>query len=199
MPQATDDRATVERLQRELDTVKRRYRETFEKKEQYVQDLIDADRTRRDLEQQLRDAEDVHREQLREMEQRVRTEERNRPRTSKQEQAERHRLRALRDEIANARTEHNLAVKDRDKARAEARDARRTLAYHDQVLVDFGKAAIGFRERCLLLTGTATALRRVPMTDSTHEQVRMVRELAAAVVAEMDKATALPQGETHHA
>lgn len=198
--QAFDAKQALERIKADLDTAKAREKEALNKKEQYVKDLLAADRAKKDLEKQyreqlqnkqaqLRDAEFAYREQLEEMRQKIIDEERSRPRTDAEESSRQERLKWLQDEMSRTQQAMHDATKEKAKLEAELLDMRKEVALRDQVLSDFAKAAIAFRETAVRMVGAGEALAKIPITDALYDQIAMVRSLALEIAKSMEDAT----------
>jgi chromosome segregation ATPase len=198
--QTFDARQALEKLKIERDKAKEREKEAREKRDQFAQDLIEADKQRKamerelsaklkDQQQALKDAEEVHREHLEEMRKRISDQERNRPRTDAEEAEHQSKLRALQEEAARAQTALNQAAKAKSDLERELNDLRKEVTLRDKVLNDWGTASIGFREVALRLTGSTDGLKRIPLTDELYTQIKTIRELASAIVAKLDEVT----------
>jgi hypothetical protein len=198
--QTFDARQALEKLKIERDKAKEREKEAREKKDQFAQDLIEADRQRKAIEadyraklqakqQEIKDAEEVHREHLAEMRKQIANEERNRPRTDEEEAEHQARLKSLQEEANRAQVALNQATKDKAAMDRELNDLRKELALRDKVLNDWGTASIGFREVALRLTGSADGLKNIPLTDELYSQIKMIRDLAVAIVSRLDEVT----------
>lgn len=198
--QAFDAKQSLEKIKTDLDAAKASEKEAISKKEQYVKDLIAADRAKKDaeaqyhkrvklLQEQLNDAADAYKEQLNEMRQRIIEEERNRPHTDAEEAAQQKRLQQLRDEMSRTQQSINETAKEKDKLAAELLDLRKEVALRDQVLSDFAKAAIAFRETAVRMIGAGEAMAKIPITDALYDQIAMVRNLALEIAKSMESAT----------
>ncbi len=198
--QAFDAKSALEAEKRKREQAEKLAKEAENKKEQYIRDLMNADRERKRLqerimgqEQALKDAEEVHREHLEEMRVRIADEESKRPRTDAEKAEQERVLKELRDEQARINTEINLAKKERIKVREELNDTRKELALRDKVLNDWGMAAIGYREVALRLTGSAEALKQIPLTDELYNQIKLIRELTVEITHSLDEVTHVGQ------
>ncbi|WP_295442600.1 hypothetical protein [uncultured Thiodictyon sp.] len=199
-----DARTELSRLASDLETAKRREKEATEKKDQYAKDLIEEEKKRKELvadlkaklknkQDELRDANDVHREHLEEMRAKIEEQARNRPRTDAEVQAAQAKLDELRLAEAISKAAVAQAEHEQERLREELLRLNRDVALSDRVLSDFGKAALQFRDVAMLMNGAAEALRSIPMTDALYEQVQIIKSLAAAVVTSMENATNVNQ------
>lgn len=198
--EAFNARQSLEQVKIERDKAKAREKEAREKKEQFAQDLIEADKQRKaierdlsaklkDQQQALKDAEEVHREHLDEMRRQIVEQERNRPRTDAEEQARQAKLNELNVEMHKAQTAINQATKEKSDLEKALMDLRKESALRDRVLNDWGTASIGFREVALRLSASADALKKIPITDELYTQIKMIRELSVSLVAALDGVT----------
>lgn len=198
--QAFDAKQSLEKIKADLDSSKLREKEALSKKDQYIKDLMAADKAKKDadaqhkrhlqmVQEQLRDAGEAYQEQLAEMRQRIIEEERNRPHTDAEEAAHQARLQQLRDEMSRTQQAINETAKEKDKLAAELLDLRKEVALRDQVLSDFAKSAIAFRETAVRMIGAGEALSKIPITDALYDQITMVRSLALEIAKSMESAT----------
>lgn len=179
-----------EALKAELAQIKTRSEEWREQALAEKKQRRDLEASLQDQQQALADAEEIHREHLIEMRQRIAEEERNRPRTDAEIAEQQSKLKALQDDAARAQTALNQAKQEEAALEKERIAQRQAFALQDRIINDFGNAAITYRETALRLTGTADALKKIPMSDALFHQVKLIRSLSAGIMQAMDDATA---------
>lgn len=195
-----DAKKELAQLAADLETAKRREREANEIKERRTTELMEAEKKQRKSvadfqaklkakQDELRDAQLVYREQLEEMRAKIIKEERNRPRTDAEVEAQKALLSELRQAEATAKAALTQAERDKERINEELLRMNRDAALLERVLSDFRKASVNFREVAMLMCGAAEALRSIPMTDVLYEQIQLIKQLAADVVTSMNAAT----------
>ena len=170
------------------------------KKDEYVKMLFDADKKRKELEQQLKskkqeieDAQEVAADQLVELEKRIRTEERGRPQTPEEVVQWETRIKELQDAHWNAQAGINTLVKEREALAAKLADERAAVLLRDEVLSKFQQAARQFRQDSLAIVGATMALRQIPMTEGLYQQIEIMRDLAGRVLTALQEVTDVNQ------
>lgn len=192
---ANDAETNLGEAKKERDLAWEREQKADAKWRQYREDLLEASKREKAIrdemnaklkakQQELKDADEVHRESLAEMREQIAAEERKRPRTDAEQAEHERKLKDLKDAAASIQTQINQAAKEREKLQGELNDTRKELAFRDEVLSDFSKAASRFRETCLLMSGAASALKQTPVTDELYQQLEMIREMAQSVIDE---------------
>lgn len=141
--------------------------------------------------QEMRDAEEVYREQLIEMREQIAEEERNRPMTDAEVSEKEKRLKALEEQERECNRSLKVLEKDiRDKQDELDKVARDSQLWR-KVVTDFYAAAVKFHQEAVLLMGSAQALRDIPITDELHGQIQTVISEAEKVAKELRDAISL--------
>jgi chromosome segregation ATPase len=196
---AFNAKAELEKIKIERDRIAEREKEERKKKDDYYRQLLDAskekkalkddmERKLKDKQDELRDAEAVHREHLDEMRKQIAEQERNRPRTDEEEAAHQSRLNDLREQAARVEMDINEKIKERAKLDASLLDLRKETALRDKILSDFAQAAVQFREVALRMSGVGQTLKKIQITDALFDQIDMIRSMASDVVSAMNEA-----------
>jgi hypothetical protein len=188
-----DAKASLARIKAERDEIAKREIDATAKKNEYSRMLIEEEKRRRGIEkqhqQELADAEEVHRMHLNEMRAKYIEEAKKLPRSDEEEAARQAKLKELEREQARIHIEINNATKERDKLARELADSEKQFALSERVFSDWSTAAISYRETAIRLMSSAKSLRKVPMTDELYNQVKMMRELTAELTAKLDEVT----------
>lgn len=194
----------IKKLQEERDKLAAREKEAREKKDQYARDLIEADKARKTIEaeyaaklkakqQELRDADEVHREHLEEMRRKIAAEERARPMTDSEIEARKISLESLRKQEAESKAAIAKTEREIERLNEDLLKLNRDAALVERVLSDFAKASAQFRDVAMMMSGASVALKRIPMTNALYDQIQIIKNLAADVVRDMEEATIVDQ------
>lgn len=141
--------------------------------------------------QEMRDAEEVYREQLKDMREKIAEEERNRPLTDAEVSEKEKRLKALEEQERECNRSLKVLEKDIRDRQDELDKVARDSQLWRKVVADFYASAIKFHQESVLLMGSAQALRDIPITDELHGQIQTVISEAEKVAKELRDAISL--------
>lgn len=185
------DAEDARRLGREEAAAREKLEKDLARKEQAIKKAtaaaMEADRQKRDaakkaneryaaLKRQVADSEEVHLEQLTDLEQRIRAEERARPKTPEEIKEQEEALKALQDEAETIRYQKAQLEKELEDQRRVVEEGKHSAMLREEMEGKFAKAARDLTNGAVLMIGIVPTIRKMPLTADMHGKIEEIEE-----------------------